>query len=73
MLVASFRELRGELSLATALIQLDTAAGRVGDLGLRLGAEKAFESGVELSEKAGAVFDMSGEATWAHSMNLEFR
>jgi D-arabinose 1-dehydrogenase-like Zn-dependent alcohol dehydrogenase len=62
----------------TALIQLGAAAGmRVWctgrtaekrELGLRLGAEKAFAANEELPEKADAVFDTSGEATWKHTM-----
>ena len=64
--------------VTTALIQLGAAAGiRVWctgrtaekrELGLRLGAEKAFTSGEELPEKADAVFDTSGEVSWPHSM-----
>ncbi|PVH89109.1 NAD(P)-binding protein [Cadophora sp. DSE1049] len=65
--------------VTTALIQLGSAAGmRVWctgrtaakrELGLKLGAEKAFESGETLPEKADAVFDTSGEVTWKHSIN----
>ncbi|KAL5321453.1 hypothetical protein ACEPPN_009411 [Leptodophora sp. 'Broadleaf-Isolate-01'] len=65
--------------VTTALIQLGSAAGmRVWctgrtaakrALGLKLGAEKAFESGETLLEKADAVFDTSGEVTWKHSIN----
>lgn len=65
--------------VTSALIQLGSAAGmRVWctgrsaakrELGLKLGAESAFESGAELPEKADAVFDTSGEVTWEHSMN----
>jgi NADPH:quinone reductase-like Zn-dependent oxidoreductase len=64
--------------VTTALIQLGAAAGmRVWctgrtvekrELGLRLGAEKAFISGKELPEKADAVFDTSGEVTWPHTL-----
>jgi len=64
--------------VTTALIQLGAAAGmRVWctgrtvekrELGLRLGAEKAFTSGEELPEKADAVFDTSGEVTWSHTL-----
>ncbi|KAH7351277.1 hypothetical protein BKA65DRAFT_500129 [Rhexocercosporidium sp. MPI-PUGE-AT-0058] len=65
--------------VTTALIQLGSAAGmRVWctgrtpakrELGLKLGAEKAFESGETLHEKADAVFDTSGEVTWKHSIS----
>ncbi|KAL2071173.1 hypothetical protein VTL71DRAFT_12408 [Oculimacula yallundae] len=65
--------------VTTALIQLGSAAGmRVWctgrtaakrSLGLKLGAEKAFESGAELSAKVDAVFDTSGEVTWNHSIS----
>ena len=64
--------------VSTALIQLGTAAGmrvwctgrtpQKKTLGLRLGAEKAFEANEELPEKVDAVFDTSGEVTWAHTM-----
>ncbi|TVY88817.1 putative zinc-type alcohol dehydrogenase-like protein [Lachnellula willkommii] len=64
--------------VTTALIQLGAAAGmRVWctgrspekrELGLRLGAEKAYTSGEQIPEKAAAVFDTSGEVTWSHSM-----
>jgi NADPH:quinone reductase-like Zn-dependent oxidoreductase len=64
--------------VTTALIQLGSAAGmrvwctgRTPEkraLGLRLGAEKAFESRAELPEKVDAVFDTSGEVSWAHTM-----
>jgi NADPH:quinone reductase-like Zn-dependent oxidoreductase len=64
--------------VTTALIQLGFAAGmrvwctsRTAEkrtLGLQLGAEKAFEANVDLPEKVDAVFDTSGEVTWAHSM-----
>ncbi|KUJ17964.1 NAD(P)-binding protein [Mollisia scopiformis] len=65
--------------VSSALIQLGAAAGmRVlctgrtaakRELGLKLGAEKAFEAGQELPEKVDAAFDTSGEVTWEHSMN----
>ncbi|KAE9375229.1 NAD(P)-binding protein [Stipitochalara longipes BDJ] len=65
--------------VTSALIQLGSAAGiRVWctgrtkekrDLGLKLGAEKAFKSGEELPEKVDAVFDTSGEVTWMHSIS----
>ena len=65
--------------VTTALIQLGTAAGmRVWctgrtaakrELGLKLGAEKAFASGETLPEKVDAVFDTSGEVTWKHSVD----
>ena len=64
--------------VTTALIQLGFAAGmrvwctgRTDEkrtLGLQLGAEKVFDINVELPEKVDAVFDTSGEVTWAHSM-----
>lgn len=64
---------------ATALIQLGSAAGmrvwcvgRTAEkraLGLRLGAERAFSAGEELPEKADAVFDLSGQVTFAHSIS----
>lgn len=64
--------------VATALIQLGSAAGmRVWvtgrteekrNLGLELGAERAFAPGAELPSKVDSVFDLAGEATWAHSM-----
>lgn len=64
--------------VTTALIQLGSAAGmrvwctgrtaKKRALGLRLGAEKAFEANEKLPEKADAVFDTSGEVTWKHSM-----
>ncbi|PMD44828.1 NAD(P)-binding protein [Hyaloscypha variabilis F] len=65
--------------VTTALVQLGSAAGmRVWcmgrtqekrELGLKLGAERAFESGEKLPEKVDAVFDTSGELTWAHSID----
>ena len=65
--------------VATALIQLGSAAGMrvwsVGRtekkraLGLRLGAERVFAPGEELPEKADSVFDTSGAATFAHSVD----
>jgi NADPH:quinone reductase-like Zn-dependent oxidoreductase len=65
--------------VTTALIQLGSKAGmRVWctgrttekrELGLRLGAEKAFAAGEVLEEKVDAVFDTSGEGTWEHSLN----
>jgi NADPH:quinone reductase-like Zn-dependent oxidoreductase len=64
--------------VTTALIQLGAAAGmRVWctgrteakrELGLRLGAERAFPALAELPEKVDAVFDTSGESTWKHSV-----
>ncbi|KIN08844.1 hypothetical protein OIDMADRAFT_48686 [Oidiodendron maius Zn] len=64
--------------VTTALIQMGAAAGmrvwctgRTAEkraLGLRLGAEQAFEPGVDLPDKVDAVFDTSGEVTWAHTM-----
>jgi NADPH:quinone reductase-like Zn-dependent oxidoreductase len=65
--------------VTTALIQMGAAAGmRVWctgrttekrELGLRLGAEKAFSPSEKLPEKVDAVFDTSGEVTWNHSMD----
>jgi NADPH:quinone reductase-like Zn-dependent oxidoreductase len=65
--------------VTTALIQLGSAAGmRVWctgrtkekkELGLKLGAARAFESDEDLPEKVDAVFDTSGEGTWAHSID----
>lgn len=65
--------------VTTALIQMGAAAGmrvwctgRTADkreLGLKLGAEKAFVAGEGLPGKVDVVFDTSGEASWAHSMN----
>lgn len=64
--------------VATALIQLGaaagmrvwvcarTAAGR--ERAERLGAAAVFESGARLPERADAVFESVGAATWAHSM-----
>jgi NADPH:quinone reductase-like Zn-dependent oxidoreductase len=64
--------------VTTALIQMGSAAGmRVWctgrtaekrELGRKLGAERAFDSGEELPEKVDAVFDTSGEVTWEHSV-----
>jgi len=65
--------------VTAALIQMGKAAGmRVWctgrtkekrELGLKLGAERTFGSGKELPEKVDAVFDTSGEMTWAHSID----
>jgi NADPH:quinone reductase-like Zn-dependent oxidoreductase len=64
--------------VSTALVALGTAAGmRVWVTGRseekralaeRLGAHQTFESGARLPEKADAVFETVGKATWAHSM-----
>jgi NADPH:quinone reductase-like Zn-dependent oxidoreductase len=64
--------------VATALIQLGTAAGmRVWatarteegrDRADRLGAAASFGPGSRLPERVDAVFESVGEATWAHSM-----
>jgi NADPH:quinone reductase-like Zn-dependent oxidoreductase len=64
--------------VATALIQLATAAGmRVWVTGrtpekqavaTRLGAHATFDTGARLPERVDAVFETVGEATWAHSM-----
>ena len=65
--------------VTTALIQMGSAAGmRVWctgrtkekrELGLKLGAERAFVSGEKLPEKVDVVFDTSGEVTWFHSID----
>lgn len=65
--------------VTTALIQMGAKAGiRVWctgrtkekrELGLKLGAERVFESGEVLEEKVDVVFDTSGEVTWEHSVN----
>ncbi|TVY50695.1 putative zinc-type alcohol dehydrogenase-like protein YogA [Lachnellula cervina] len=59
--------------VTTALIQLGSAAGmrvwctgrspKKRELGLRLGAKKAFTSGKQIPEKANVVFETSGEVT----------
>jgi NADPH:quinone reductase-like Zn-dependent oxidoreductase len=64
--------------VATALIQLGRAAGmevwctgRTEEkraLAVQLGAHRTFVPGEELPEKVAAVFDMSGEQTFKHSM-----
>jgi NADPH:quinone reductase-like Zn-dependent oxidoreductase len=64
--------------VATALIQLGTAmgytvwvTGRTKDkraFAEKLGAHRTFASGEALPEKVAAVFDMSGEQTFKHSM-----
>jgi NADPH:quinone reductase-like Zn-dependent oxidoreductase len=64
--------------VATALIQLGRAAGMTvwttgrteekRALALKLGAHRTFPSGGALPEKVAAVFDMSGEHTFKHSM-----
>ena len=65
--------------VATALVQLGTAAGiRVwvtsrdgakGEQALALGADRAFESGARLPERVDAVMETVGAATWSHSVN----
>ncbi|KAF2800632.1 NAD(P)-binding protein [Melanomma pulvis-pyrius CBS 109.77] len=64
--------------VATALIQLGHAAGMTvwstgrteekRGLAMHLGAHRTFLPGEELPEKVAAVFDMSGEQTFKHSM-----
>lgn len=64
--------------ISTALIQLGVAAGlRVWcsgrtpekrELATRLGAERTFSPGETLPCQVDAVFDTSGQVTWAHSM-----
>ncbi|KAF2867000.1 hypothetical protein BDV95DRAFT_583348 [Massariosphaeria phaeospora] len=64
--------------IATALIQMGRAAGMTvwttgrdeakRAFALELGAHRAFSPGEELPEKVAAVFDMSGEHTFAHSI-----
>ncbi|KAH8698805.1 hypothetical protein BGW36DRAFT_358322 [Talaromyces proteolyticus] len=64
--------------VSTALIQLGAAAGmRVWctgrseekrDLAKKLGAERSFAPGESLPSLVDAVFDTSGEATWAHTL-----
>ncbi|MGH3934975.1 MAG: zinc-binding dehydrogenase [Pseudonocardiaceae bacterium] len=63
--------------VSTALVQLGRAAGmRVWatgrtetkrELACSLGAHGAFESGARLPERADAVFETVGKATWSHS------
>jgi NADPH:quinone reductase-like Zn-dependent oxidoreductase len=65
--------------VATALVQLGTAAGiRVWvtsrdaakrEQAVALGAERAFESGARLPERVDAVLETVGAATWSHSVN----
>jgi NADPH:quinone reductase-like Zn-dependent oxidoreductase len=65
--------------VATALVQLGTAAGiRVwvtsrdaakGEQAVALGADHAFESGARLPERVDAVLETVGAATWSHSVN----
>jgi NADPH:quinone reductase-like Zn-dependent oxidoreductase len=64
--------------VATALIQLGRAAGMAvwstgrteakRALALKLGAHRAFSPGEVLPEKVAAVFDLSGQQTFKHSM-----
>jgi NADPH:quinone reductase-like Zn-dependent oxidoreductase len=64
--------------VATALIQLGCAAGMTvwctgrteekRELAKKLGAHRTFLPGEQLPEKVAAVFDMSGEKTFKHSM-----
>ena len=65
--------------VATALVQLGTAAGirmwvtsrdaARGDQAVALGADRAFESGARLPERVDAVLETVGAATWSHSIN----
>lgn len=65
--------------VATALVQLGTAAGyRVwvtsrdearGAQAVELGADRAFASGERLPERVDAVLETVGAATWSHSIN----
>jgi len=64
--------------VATALTVLGSAAGaRVWVTGrserkraqaVELGADQAFEPGARLPERVDAVFETTGQATWAHSV-----
>jgi len=64
--------------VATALIVLGRAAGyrmwvtsrsaEKRDRAVRLGADRAFETGARLPERVDAVMETVGEATWAHSL-----
>jgi NADPH:quinone reductase-like Zn-dependent oxidoreductase len=64
--------------VATALILLGRAAGyRIWvtsrseakrDRAVKLGADRAFETGQRLPERVDAVMETVGEATWAHSL-----
>jgi NADPH:quinone reductase-like Zn-dependent oxidoreductase len=65
--------------VATALVQLGTAAGlRVwvtsrdaakGEQAVALGADRWFESGARMPERVDAVMETVGAATWSHSIN----
>ncbi len=65
--------------VATALVQLGTAAGlrmwvtsrdeAKGEKAVALGADRAFESGARLPERVDAVMETVGAATWSHSVN----
>ncbi len=65
--------------VATALVQLGTAAGlrmwvtsrdpSRGEHAVALGADRAFESGARLPERVDAVMETVGAATWSHSVN----
>jgi len=65
--------------VATALVQLGTAAGirmwvtsrdaAKGEHAIALGADRAFESGARLPERVDAVMETVGAATWSHSVN----
>jgi NADPH:quinone reductase-like Zn-dependent oxidoreductase len=65
--------------VATALVQLGTAAGlrmwvtsrdgARGEHAVALGADRAFESGARLPERVDAVMETVGAATWSHSVN----
>jgi NADPH:quinone reductase-like Zn-dependent oxidoreductase len=64
--------------VATALIQLGRAAGMTvwctgrteekRRIAMQLGAHRTFATGEQLPEQVAAVFDMSGEQTFKHSM-----
>ncbi len=65
--------------VATALVQLGTAAGvrmwvtsrdaAKREHAVGLGADRAFESGARLPERVDAVMETVGAATWSHSVN----
>ena len=65
--------------VATALVQLGTAAGYrmwvtsrdegKRDRAVGLGADRAFQTGARLPERVDAVMETVGAATWTHSVN----
>jgi NADPH:quinone reductase-like Zn-dependent oxidoreductase len=65
--------------VATALVQLGTAAGyrmwvttrdeAKGRRAVEIGADHAFASGERLPERVDAVMETVGAATWSHSVN----